>query len=213
MSATNCNQLQAAMDVVVRDKNQALDQLDKVWKRVGRGREGRERSVSCVGAPGHSYYSSSSDAQVRLLVRERLGEASLIGGSGVASKARKKRAPRRSSRTNTSISASVTGGGDGGTDGGGGGGSTISGAYTYGTATTFRTKLSQPDHVRMPSEYEKAIEFLKKREEKGAMILATNELGDVHAHFGEWGGATTAWNDALDALIGPYQVHGRERRG
>ena len=35
MSATNCNQLQAAMDVVVRDKNQALDQLDKVW-------EGRE---------------------------------------------------------------------------------------------------------------------------------------------------------------------------
>ena len=145
-------------------------------------------------------------------MRERLGEASLIGGSGVASKARKKRAPRRSSRTNTSVSASVTGGGDGGTDGGGGG-STISGAYTYGTATTFRTKLSQPDHVRMPSEYEKAIEFLKKREEKGAMILATNELGDVHAHFGEWGGATTAWNDALDALIGPYQVRGRERRG
>lgn len=40
------------------------------------------------------------------------------------------------------------------------------------------------------------------------MILATNELGDVHAHFGNWGPATTAWNDALDALIGPYQVRG-----
>lgn len=54
----------------------------------------------------------------------------------------------------------------------------------------------------------KSIEFLKKRGEKSAMILATNELGDVHAHFGNWGAATTAWNDALDALIGPYQVRG-----
>jgi len=38
------------------------------------------------------------------------------------------------------------------------------------------------------------------------MILAIAELGDVHAHFGNWGGATTAWNDALDTLLGPYQV-------
>ena len=52
------------------------------------------------------------------------------------------------------------------------------------------------------------IEVLKKRGEKGNMILATHEMGDVHAHFGNWGGATGAWNDALDTLIGPYQVRG-----
>jgi hypothetical protein len=40
-------------------------------------------------------------------------------------------------------------------------------------------------------------------------LLATAELGDVHAHFGNWGGASTAWSDALDALIGPYQVGGQ----
>jgi hypothetical protein len=54
-----------------------------------------------------------------------------------------------------------------------------------------------------------AIETLKKRGEKGAMILAISELGDVHAHFGNWSGAMGAWGDALDTLIGPYQV----RRG
>lgn len=50
------------------------------------------------------------------------------------------------------------------------------------------------------------IEFLKTRGEKGAMILAINEMGDAHAHFGNWRGATVAWSDALDTLIGPYQV-------
>jgi hypothetical protein len=50
------------------------------------------------------------------------------------------------------------------------------------------------------------IEFLNKRGQKSAMILAINEMGDVHAHFGNWKGATAAWSDALDTLIGPYQV-------
>jgi hypothetical protein len=36
--------------------------------------------------------------------------------------------------------------------------SMASAAYTYATATTFRTKASQPDYVRMPSEYEKVGE-------------------------------------------------------
>ena len=35
---------------------------------------------------------------------------------------------------------------------------------------------------------------------------ATNELGDVYAHFGSWKEAVQAWNDALDCIIGPYQV-------
>lgn len=50
------------------------------------------------------------------------------------------------------------------------------------------------------------IETLKTRGEKGAMILAIHEMGDVHAHFGNWGGAISAWSDALDTLMGPYQV-------
>ena len=105
-----------------------------------------------------------------MLVRERLGEASLIGGSGVASKAKKKRNVKPSRPGTGATTASGATGTEGGAV------STVSG-YTYGTATTFKTKASQPDHVRVPTEYEKAIEFLKRREEKGAMILATNELG------------------------------------
>ena len=38
-------------------------------------------------------------------------------------------------------------------------------------------------------------------------VEATNELGDVHAHFGSWPEAVQAWHDALDCLMGPYQVN------
>ena len=37
-------------------------------------------------------------------------------------------------------------------------------------------------------------------------MAATNELGDVYAHYGSWKEAIQAWNDALDCIIGPYQV-------
>ena len=37
-------------------------------------------------------------------------------------------------------------------------------------------------------------------------VEATNELGDVHAHLGQWPEAVQAWSDALDCLTGPYQV-------
>lgn len=50
------------------------------------------------------------------------------------------------------------------------------------------------------------IEVLKQRGEKAHLVLATHELGDVHAHFGNWRGASVAWNDALDMLLGPYQA-------
>lgn len=50
------------------------------------------------------------------------------------------------------------------------------------------------------------IELLREREEKPAMVLALNELGDVYAHFGQWDKAAAAWGDALDTLLGPYQV-------
>jgi hypothetical protein len=48
----------------------------------------------------------------------------------------------------------------GGVSGGGGGSlddkaSLASGAYTYRTASTFKTKASQPDFLRIPAEYEK----------------------------------------------------------
>lgn len=35
---------------------------------------------------------------------------------------------------------------------------------------------------------------------------AAAQLGDVYAHFGMWPAAGAAWNSALDALLGPYQV-------
>lgn len=54
------------------------------------------------------------------------------------------------------------------------------------------------------------IELLKNRGEKGYAVLAMHELGDAHAHFGNWGGATAAWNDTLDTLLGPYQVLGAD---
>lgn len=41
------------------------------------------------------------------------------------------------------------------------------------------------------------IEVLKQRGEKAHLVLATHELGDVHAHFGNWRGppwrGTTHW--------------------
>ncbi len=103
--------------------------------------------------------SSSLLPQVRTLVRERLGENSLLDSSGHAAKGRKKRAAnarRRSSsglkdkRASEGISSDVASSQGPAADSG----SVVSG-YTYGTATTFRTKQSQPDEHRMPSEYEK----------------------------------------------------------
>ena len=88
----------------------------------------------------------------------------------------------------------------------GGDTASMASGHTAMTQGTNRTRASQPDHIRMPQEYEKAIEFLKKREEKAAMVLAINELGDVHAHFSSWALATVSWNEALDSLIGPYQT-------
>ena len=38
-------------------------------------------------------------------------------------------------------------------------------------------------------------------------VEATNELGDVHAYFGSWPEAVQAWHDALDCIMGPYQVN------
>lgn len=32
------------------------------------------------------------------------------------------------------------------------------------------------------------------------------QLGDVHAHLGNWPQASEAWSSAVDALLGPYHV-------
>lgn len=32
------------------------------------------------------------------------------------------------------------------------------------------------------------------------------QLGDVHAHLGDWSQASEAWSSAVDALLGPYRV-------
>lgn len=95
-----------------------------------------------------------------MLVRERLGETSLMA-QGMGHKVRKKRknlAPRASlegtDRRPSSISGSLVGGASSlalESDRG----SLISAAYTYRTASTFKTKASQPDFLRIPAEYEK----------------------------------------------------------
>ena len=80
-------------------------------------------------------------------------------------------------------------------------------AITAMTARTNKTKASsRPENVVVPEQYEKVIELLKERQEKVLQVQAMNELGDVHAHFGAWSEAVQLWNDALDTIIGPYQV-------
>ena len=52
------------------------------------------------------------------------------------------------------------------------------------TTATGKTSKSQqlPDHLRLPSEYEKVIEVLRKRGEKSNLVLATNEVSP-HSSF------------------------------
>lgn len=76
-------------------------------------------------------------------MRERLGEPSLLGGSGVINKTKKKRIVR--SRPGTSTSSAMGGAGE----------SVADGASVVSAATTTKSKASQPDHMRLPAEYEK----------------------------------------------------------
>ncbi|MEW5312856.1 MAG: hypothetical protein WDW38_004457 [Sanguina aurantia] len=176
--------MSAALEVLVRDKNVALDHLSKV----------------------------------RLLVRERLGETSLLSAT-VGGKARKKRRPLAPAQQppRPGTAEALSSGDDApfaAADGTGSStqrsmeaaASVVSATYTQHTAGTNKSKLSQPDFLRLPAEYVKVIEVLKKRGGRAHLVLATHELGDVHAHFGDWRGASVAWNDALDMLLGPYQV-------
>lgn len=43
-------------------------------------------------------------------------------------------------------------------------------------AGTLGSMATSADHVLLPTEYEKVVEILKKRGEKGHMILAQNEV-------------------------------------
>lgn len=79
--------------------------------------------------------------------------------------------------------------------------------YAGVTSRTAKTKAtSRPENIVVPEQYAKVIETLKERQEKVWQVQAMNELGDVHAHFGNWAEATQIWNDALDTIVGPYQV-------
>ena len=42
----------------------------------------------------------------------------------------------------------------------------------------------RPSSPQLPREYIKCIDNLKARQESALVIQATNELGDVYAHFG-----------------------------
>ncbi len=123
--------------------------------------------------------------QVRALVRERLGVASLL------SKAPNHRARKRSHRSTTANDAASMRGSTHHTRGPGAAGSIAGDAARRGAAwdgasmvsgvtarsgATLKSKASQPDHVRLPAEYERVIEVLKKRGEKAAAIMAINEV-------------------------------------
>lgn len=64
------------------------------------------------------------------------------------------------------------------------------------------------DAVRLPAEYLRAVELARRRQDKPLLASALAELGDVYAHFGCLQEAGGAWGDALDTLLGPYQVLG-----
>jgi hypothetical protein len=92
-----------------------------------------------------------------MLVRERLGETPLLA-QGVGHKTRKKKrraanAVALAAARRASLSGLEDGGGPAGSDRM----SLVSEAYTYKTSTTFQTKASQPDFMRLPSEYEKVL--------------------------------------------------------
>lgn len=38
------------------------------------------------------------------------------------------------------------------------------------------------------------------------LLSCAMQLGDLYAHFGTWEKAGSAWQDALDTLLGPYEV-------
>jgi uncharacterized protein HemY len=57
------------------------------------------------------------------------------------------------------------------------------------------------------AQYEDVIKTLQAAAETHAQALACNELGDVHVQRGDVTQATALWNDSLDLITGPYQVH------
>lgn len=77
---------------------------------------------------------------------------------------------------------------------------------TAGSSTSSRSPGDSSS--RLPYEYLAAIELVRKRQDKALLVQALSELGDVYAHFGRWKDAAVAWGDALDTLLGPYQVLG-----
>eukprot|EP00798_Chlamydomonas_sp_ICE-L_P023815 gene23815-9378_t len=200
--------LTASMDIVMRDKNQALDELDKVRtlvrERIGDPsmlqlgvtsdvkkktrvkkpkRMGTQGSISLTDEAMTDTASMVSTVQTSTSYRSR---ATLPDFASLPAEYVKARTSYRSRATLPDFAS-------------------LHAEYVK-ASTSYRSRATLPDFASLPAEYVKVIEILKKRCEKASMILAIQEMGDVHAHFGNWGVATTSWNDALDALIGPYQV-------
>lgn len=90
--------------------------------------------------------------QVRTLVRERLADMPPLS-RGVSHKVRKKRRAVPSLPGGAPRAGSLTEGRPG--TAGGDAASLTSAAYTYRTASTFKTQASRPDFLRLPGEYEK----------------------------------------------------------
>jgi len=135
--------------------------------------------------------------RVRNHVQKRLGlqGANAIGGVG--------RVVRKKPRRFLSEGASQ-GGSEAATQFADAASEASSAMSTSSRAISRRRRGKDPPEVAFPKEYVKVIETLKVRQEGKLVVQATNELGDVHAHFGDMKLACRAWGDALDALLGPY---------
>jgi len=173
----------AATEETLRDKNQAIDALDKVRalvrERLGdlpllsqgpavrRRRRHRSQALlrsrvgglaSAAAKPGDdadSMISSATHAAPGLLMRQpSAARTSVSGMCGGARPGQLQPQPSMTGRSSL-VSLSLAGMGQ------------------------KSLVMSQPDHVKLPEEYLKVIELLREREEKPSMCLALNEVSLV----------------------------------
>lgn len=202
---------QLALDAAIRDKNQALEELEKCralvrgrfadrspfsFERDQRMQKKKKRAVNFKDGASNrggshaaqSQFDTSSQFKVRDIVLPRpllfpALESSLL--------------PRFQEFTSSSkIFFSFPSCAQGGS------GSVYSG-QTSRSATT--RSIAASDSTNLMVQYRKVIELLEAKGEKWLKAEALNELGDAYAHQAEWDQATLCWSDAVDLMMGPYQ--------
>ena len=101
-------------------------------------------------------------------MQERIAEVPLLNQCSTSSKARKRSPSRRPPSLAGNLAMRTQSGipGDAGT--------VVSGVGS-GLATTARSS-HQPDYLKLPGEYEVVVASLRKKGEKGLLVMALNEV-------------------------------------